>query len=260
MEFIIPKEGFKPREKISCVYMITNNLNGKRYIGQTTNYRKRISDYRNAEKRDLNHPIYRIIKENGSDNFTMEILQTCSPKALTRLENFYIKKYDTTNPEKGFNLLIGNGKNNTSASRKRKSLSHMGLKSSNDSKRKRSNMILAIKNNILIVSESGKLFGDYIHKSKDYIKNCLRQPSKVDGYRLYYDDYQKRQEIRLKMYGKRSIRDRQYIELLDFLDEIENEGVETIYSFYDVYYLSYDNMNSKNEPFLEKMGRDYFAG
>ena len=49
----------------------------------------------------------------------------------------------------------------------------------------------------------------------------------------------KRQDIRLKMINKRCIRDKEYIELLDLLDNIETEGVETIYSYWDIYRLEY---------------------
>ena len=92
----------------------------------------------------------------------------------------------------------------------------------------------------MIVCDSGKLFGDYVGKSKDMIKNGLRQPSKICGYRLYYDDFEKRQEIRNKMMKKRSIRDKGYIDMLNVLDTIELEGVETIYwAFDDISYLKY---------------------
>ena len=49
---------------------------------------------------------------------------------------------------------------------------------------------------------------------------------------------------------------------MDLLDEIDIEGVETIYSLFDVYILSYDNINENNELFLEKVeiGKSWFAG
>ena len=37
--------------KVSCIYKVANTLNGKVYIGQTTNFRKRVSDYKNAHKK-----------------------------------------------------------------------------------------------------------------------------------------------------------------------------------------------------------------
>ena len=80
------------------------------------------------------------------------------------------------------------------------------------------------------------------------VKNCLRQPSRYHGWRLYYDDYEKRQDIRNKMMNKRSIRDRGYIKTLDILDKYEIEGVETIYVDYDIYRLDYDFIDSNGKP------------
>lgn len=228
--------------KVSCIYKVANTLNGKVYIGQTTNFRKRVSDYKNAHKKKGNtQAITKDIKKYGTENFTIEILEECSPKKLAELETKYIKFYRDKNPDKCYNYKVNNNLSaNDEASRKQKSIAHIGLKDDPQTKRNKSNAILAIKGRSLIVCDSGKLFGDYVGKSKDMIKNGLRQPSKICGYRLYYDDFKKRQEIRNKMMKKRSIRDKGYIDMLNVLDTIELEGVETIYwAFDDISYLKY---------------------
>lgn len=221
--------------KVCCIYKVTNTLNGKVYIGQTTNFRKRVSDYKNAhKKKDNTQAITLDIKKYGTENFTIEILEECSPNKLSKLENKYIKFYKDNMPDKCYNYKINNSSTaNNAISRKRKSIAHIGLTDSTSAKRNKSNAIIAIKDDSIIVCDSAKLFGDYVGKSKDMIKNGLRQPSKICGYRLYYDDYAKRQEIRDKMMKKRSIRDRGYIDMLDVLDSIEREGVETIYWLFD---------------------------
>lgn len=237
--------------KVCCVYKITNTINGKIYIGQTTNFRKRVSDYRNAHKKKSKQPITQAIKDDGPENFTIEILAECDPEELTSLENKYIMESKSYLSEFGYNLVMMSAENSNSLkSRLKKSESHKGLKDSAETKRKKSNYIIAIKDSTIIACESGKLFGDYIGMGKDMVKNCLRQPSKAQGYRLYYDDYNKRQEIRDKMMNKRSIRDKGYMEILDVLDnlevEIREEGVETIYRYFDeAYCLKYDDTDTR---------------
>lgn len=220
--------------KVSCIYKITNKINGKVYIGQTTNFRKRCSDYMNIHKR-ANTRLYigQMIIKYGTENFTIEIEKVCKPDELTKYEMYYINKYKSSEADFGYNITknIGAGQNNEE-SRRRKSDAHTGIKESSDTKRHKSNLILAIKDDTIIVCDSGKLFGDFIGKSKDYIKNCLRQPSSISGYRLYYDDYLKRQDIRKKMMKKRCIRDLQYMIYLDILDRVEVEGVETITQYF----------------------------
>lgn len=105
---------------------------------------------------------------------------------------------------------------------------------------------MAIREKTILVCDSGKLFGDFVGTTKDMVKNCLRQPSKFKEYILYYDDYNKRQVIRNKMNKKRSIRDKGYMIMLDILDNVEREGVETIYTYFDrVYRLEYTDDGDK---------------
>lgn len=256
MKINVDKSELKESIKICCIYKITNDVNGKVYIGQTTNFRKRISVYKNMGKREGDYvkgPIGRAIKKYGHENFSVDIIKRCKPEDLAKLENQYIKLYNSGDPSYGYNVFINNGETvNNAESRKKKSISHIGLKESSSTKRKKSNMILAIPKDderTIIICESGKIFGDFVGKSKDMIKNCLRQPSTCSGYRLYYDDYEKRQDVRKKMMSKRNIRDKDYMRILDTLDWFEKkEGVETMYMSYDIYLLSYDYVDKNGIP------------
>lgn len=260
MEIIYPKD-YDPSVPLCCIYMLTNKKNGKVYIGQTVNYRKRSSDYANAANKKTKYSMYRIITEEGADNFKMEVLLRCHPNELAEREEYYIKEYDATNPEKGYNIeTYVSRTQNTDETRKAKSLGHIGLKETADTKRKKSNYILAVKDDMLIICDSGKLFGDFVGKSKDYIKNCLRQPSKVCDFRLYYADYEKRKEIEEKMWKKRCIRDKGYMDILYILNTFDREGVETIDQVFDVYELVYNEDVNDPRPVLKELGTDYLAG
>ena len=230
-------------KKICCIYKLTNKLNGKVYIGQTVDYYRRMNEYKNrkaSKSKSSKYKIMEAIEKDGFENFESSIVKECKRNDLTYFEMFYIKKYDSYKDEFGYNSfhLNNNLSQTLSKSTKNKmSNSHKGLKESSETKRKKSNKIYAINDDTFIICDSGKLFGDYVGKSKDYIKNCLRQPSRVEGYRLFYVDKEKRDLMREKMLNKRSIRDKDYIKLLDYLD---NSSVETIKSDYNVKYLTYD--------------------
>jgi hypothetical protein len=233
--------------------------NGKIYIGQTVDFRKRVSEYKNADKphsRKDNRAIILAIKEFGNSNFSVEILEECDIINLNERERFYIAKYDTTDEDHGYNMSEGVYACYSLEANKKKSISHTGLKESASTKKKKSNTIIAINDEHIIVSDSGKLFGDYIGKSKDYIKNCLRQPSAVCGYRLFYDDIEKRTAILEKMYTKRCIRDKRYVEIAKMLNAYEYESVETMYDalyeeFGSIYLLAYKDPKNKEESQLE---------
>lgn len=112
---------------------------------------------------------------------------------------------------------------NTAESRKKKSLSHIGLKELAETKIKKSNTIIAIneEDNSIMICDSGKLFGDFVGTTKDMIKNCLRHPSKYKTYRLYYADAKKRKAIQEKVLGKKYIRDHGYLDYSELLDELD---------------------------------------
>ena len=230
------------REKICCIYILKNKLNGKVYIGQTVDYYRRMNEYKNRKystSKSSKYGIMQEIEKCGFENFESSILQKCKKDELDFYEMFYISKYKSYVKSKGYNSFHLNKKKKQTLNketRKKMSKSHSGLKETGTTKRKKSNMIYAIKDDEFIICDSGKLLGDKLGKSKDYIKNCLRQPSRVSGYRLYYADKNKRSVIKEKMLNKRSIRDKKYMELLDYLD---NSSVETIENDYNVKYITY---------------------
>lgn len=91
------------------IYIITNKLNNKVYIGQTI---QNLKDrwYRHCQKKCLskaesNMAIKRAILKYGKENFTIEILETCDSSMLNERERFYISKYDSY--KRGYNETIG---------------------------------------------------------------------------------------------------------------------------------------------------------
>lgn len=99
--------------KISGIYAITNIKNGKKYIGQSKNIKKRFQMHKYNLKKGthFNKHLQSSYNKYGKENFKFTILKECSEKELNQLEIQYIKKYETTNPKKGYNLEHG-GKEN----------------------------------------------------------------------------------------------------------------------------------------------------
>lgn len=93
------------KNKICGVYLITNNLNGMSYVGQSKNCRYRWSSHKSPS---ANRPIDKAIKEFGPENFTIKIEKECLPEELDFYERETIKKYNTMWPN-GYNR-YGGGK------------------------------------------------------------------------------------------------------------------------------------------------------
>lgn len=98
------------------IYKITNQINGKIYIGQTRTslterMRKHFSDARNEPNVT---GIDAAIKKYGAENFTAEQICECQDIELDDLERYYISKYNTYDSPNGYNLTPG-GQDGTSA-------------------------------------------------------------------------------------------------------------------------------------------------
>lgn len=134
--------------QVAGVYRITNKATGKVYIGESLNLTDRMSVHRNAKsmlrrmKMEDIPAIDQAIINEGVDAFQWDILESSiTDIRLSNIEYrrdreaWYIKQYDSTDPEKGYNLYK---RNHSTKLRKRK-----GVKTKMSTKLYKSNPILA---------------------------------------------------------------------------------------------------------------------
>lgn len=89
-----------------CVYCHTNKINGKKYIGITS--QKPENRWKNGEGYRNNEYFYRAIQKYGWHNFSHEILYTnLSRNEAENLEIKLITEYDTRFNQKGYNIESG---------------------------------------------------------------------------------------------------------------------------------------------------------
>lgn len=92
------------------IYKITNTINGKIYIGQTTKTLEERLKYHKRDSQRLDTFFYRAIKKYGWENFKAEIIDDSAntKEELDALEQYYIKKYNCfDNPNVGYNTQSG---------------------------------------------------------------------------------------------------------------------------------------------------------
>lgn len=120
------------------IYIITNLLNQKKYVGQTSRtfnerYKSSGVGVSRVKGCESNSHLASAIQKYGADNFKVEIVEVCGTKEeLNEREKYYIELYDTTNPQKGYNYCEGGGsgvRNITRDSKRKKILKqHQELK------------------------------------------------------------------------------------------------------------------------------------
>lgn len=92
------------------VYLRTNTVNGKQYVGQTGNFRTRQNDWRCLKGRYANFFLTEEREKYGLDNFTTKVLAEVETQEESwELEEYYIKELNTKYPN-GYNKGDG-GKN-----------------------------------------------------------------------------------------------------------------------------------------------------
>lgn len=93
------------------IYMITNDVNNKVYIGQTTKSLKdRIMGHRNSMVSGVKTHIYNAMRKYGWEHFTFHVIDHAeTQEELDRLEEFYIQKYDAI--RSGYNMAPGGSTN-----------------------------------------------------------------------------------------------------------------------------------------------------
>jgi group I intron endonuclease len=85
--------------------MITNKINGHKYIGKTFDVERRWQEHAAFSRNKTT--IDRAINKYGKDNFCLDILEKCSIDDLDEMERFYIKKYNTYKDRNHYNCAPG---------------------------------------------------------------------------------------------------------------------------------------------------------
>jgi group I intron endonuclease len=114
---------------VSVIYQFTNNINGKIYIGQTIDYKKRIRDHKfNYHNNIKNTPFYVALRKYGWDNFSITIIEECSEEVLNEKEIYWIEERKSLYPN-GYNLLEGgNQARHTDITKQKISEARKGMK------------------------------------------------------------------------------------------------------------------------------------
>ena len=102
-------------DKFGRIYKITNNINNKVYIGQTTMSTKlRFQNHISSCRRGKNncYKLYRAFRKYGFENFSVETLEECLASELNEREKYWIEFYDST--KFGYNVSIGGNVTRTS--------------------------------------------------------------------------------------------------------------------------------------------------
>lgn len=89
------------------IYKITNRINGRCYIGQSSDIEYRFAEH----KRQYNYQgcahyhLYKAFRKYGLDNFDFSVIEECEQSLLNEREKFWIKHYDSF--KNGYNMTLG---------------------------------------------------------------------------------------------------------------------------------------------------------
>lgn len=91
---------------MGVIYLITNTLNGKPYVGQTRQKLERRINYHKSYSKKAKSGVDAAIAKYGWENFSVEVLEVCPVAMLNEREKFWIAALNSKVPH-GYNLTDG---------------------------------------------------------------------------------------------------------------------------------------------------------
>lgn len=220
---------------MGVIYKITNIDNGKIYVGQTRNLKRRIKEYKYKSKKLNKKSKYGIVIEMnkiGFDNFKFEIIEEANDSLLNEKEIYWINKLDSRNPLIGYNSKEGGkGGSLIELSKHKMSESSKAFRHSEEEKIRRSKPIFILKNNTLIPCVSAKKHADSIGRTRSEVSAAIKRGIRINGNFIFYQNRDLRLENFVKLSKKKSFYSSDYyIEYIThFKDDLSEESVETNY-------------------------------
>lgn len=133
-KYVIPEWPEYVQGFTGYVYVITNEINGKRYVGQTRQFVRRRWNGHCQNERAGETALYAAFRKYGIQNFKFEVIAVLQSRELTGhmdgVEMAWIKMLNTLAPN-GYNLHSGGRGGSLSPEHKHKlSIAHLGKKPS----------------------------------------------------------------------------------------------------------------------------------
>ena len=94
---------------MSFIYVITNDINGKQYVGKTNwTIEKRFKEHIKDSKRERceKRPLYNAMNKYGIEHFSVEQLEECDESIVNEREQYWIQKLNTYG-KTGYNATLG---------------------------------------------------------------------------------------------------------------------------------------------------------
>lgn len=112
----------------SGIYLITNVVNHKVYVGSSKNMRKRKCEHFDTldRRKHVNFHLQRAHNSYGFKVFLWEILEYCCPEDLAEREDWWMILLDSRNPVKGYNLRTAEHKEHSAETRAKMSTAAKG--------------------------------------------------------------------------------------------------------------------------------------
>ncbi|WP_304576686.1 GIY-YIG nuclease family protein [Romboutsia ilealis] len=208
------------------IYKITDKENGKVYIGQTTDYKRRIRDYKYSPSKikcygyDNCNTITKMFYDKGFNNFKFNVIDAGdSPEELVDLENYWINYYNSI--EEGYNdykATIQYKMSEISKSKLRRQAGNFRHKA--ETIKKKSIPIIAYKDGVFKRYPSAKLFAEIHNTERTYVSRATKHGKTVLGYNIFYCDKNLREEVYLK--SKDNKYKKLYESIKEDLETIEN--------------------------------------